>query len=371
MTVNALKLLLVSTPIGSLGSGKGGGVEVTLLSLIQGLLRIGHEVILVAPNGSQLPEECKDIEVCYVSGLAQASWQHQNYISPVTIPVKGVLPSMWDKALEIALEKGVDAILNFGYDWLPLWITPYVRPNIFHLISMGGVSEAMKNQINNLSKTHHSRLAFHTHRQASDYDLVQQPIVVGNGFDLDKYKFNPRSDGPLGWAGRVAPEKGLEDAAAVAAHFQETLLVWGVVENEQYARNIEESLPAGTIDWRGFLPTKEFQNQLGECRAFINTPKWNEAYGNVVVEAMACGVPVIAYNRGGPGELVNSGVTGWLVQNDDIDELILAAKRVDKIDRNKCREWALNSASYQCFAKKIAMWISEENAYKNINSNQN
>jgi hypothetical protein len=85
------------------------------------------------------------------------------------------------------------------------------------------------------------------------------------------------------------------------------------VEDPAYAAAVEASVPAGTLQWRGFLPTAELQAQLGRCRALLNTPKWNEAYGNVVVEALACGVPVVAYGAGGPGELVQSGLTGELV----------------------------------------------------------
>ena len=56
-----------------------------------------------------------------------------------------------------------------------------------------------------------------------------------------------------------------------------------------------------------FLPTEQLQRELGQCAVMLNTPKWNEAFGNVVVEAMACGVPVVAYQRGGPAELIEEG----------------------------------------------------------------
>ena len=191
MTFKPLKLLLVSTPIGALGSGKGGGVELTLISLTKGFLKMGHEVTLLAPEGSELPSECSGIKIRYVSGSDQPSWQHQDYSSPVVIPFDSILSNLWEDALDIGKE--VDAILNFGYDWLPLWLTPHVEQKLFHLISMGGVSTVMQNQIMKISSTHHSRLAFHTHIQASDYELSQAPIVVGNGFDLDKYAFQPKT----------------------------------------------------------------------------------------------------------------------------------------------------------------------------------
>ena len=65
----------------------------------------------------------------------------------------------------------------------------------------------------------------------------------------------------------------------------------------------------------GFLSTNKLQKELGKCRVLLNTPKWNEAFGNVVVEALAC-VPVIAYKRGGPSEIIQHGQTGYLAEPD-------------------------------------------------------
>ncbi len=356
MVAKPLRLVLISTPLGFVGSGRGGGVELTLISIVKGLLEIGHEVVLVAPEGSALPPDCQKAEIITVNGKEQAGWQHQNFYAPMTIPLDGILPKLLEKALEIA--ESSDAILNLCYDWLPLWITPYVKPKIFHLISMGAVSKLMQSTINHLAKSHHSRLGFHTNRQASDFHLTGEPIVLGNGFDLKKYNFRLVKDGPLGWAGRIAPEKGLEDAVKVAASLGDTLLVWGIVDDEKYAAKIDASVPSGTIQWRGFLNTHNFQEELGTCRAFINTPKWNEAYGNVVMEAMACGVPVVAYDRGGPGELVKQGVTGWLVPPDDINQLKEAVSKVADIERTNCRDWAIDSASYEAFGKRIHFWIT-------------
>ncbi|WP_320667226.1 glycosyltransferase family 4 protein [Prochlorococcus sp. MIT 1307] len=357
MKTTSLKLVLVSTPIGYLGSGKGGGVELTMRSLIKGLLSLGHKITLLAPQGSVLPSDCSAAEIRHVPGIDQPSWQHQEVSAPVVIPPDGVLLGLWEQALELGKES--DAVLNFSYDWLPIWLTPRVEPDLFHLISMGAVSQVMKTLISELSKSDPSRLAFHTYRQASDYELFGEPVVLGNGFDLNHYDFQPLGGGPLGWAGRVAPEKGLEDAVAVAAALGDRLLVWGVMEDPEYAKKIESNFPPGTIDWRGFLSTAELQSQLRTCRALLNTPKWNEAYGNVVVEAMACGVPVVAYDRGGPGELINSGFTGWLVPPDDVVAMTEAASQVGMIDRKECRNWVENSASHDGFARRVESWIKK------------
>tara|TARA_Y100001968_G_scaffold251771_1_gene237011 strand:+ start:980 stop:2071 length:1092 start_codon:yes stop_codon:yes gene_type:complete len=355
MSSEFLKLVLVSTPIGFVGSGKGGGVELTLISLIRGLISLGHEITLITPEKSFLPEDCASVQIKYVSGIDQPSWQHQKQNSPITIPSNSVLPRLWKLAIDIG--KNSDAVLNFSYDWLPIWMSQFLDLHIFHLISMGGVSDAMKNVIQEVSVEKPYKFAFHTYSQASDYQLGKEPIIVGNGFDLKEYQFQPNQFGPLGWAGRVAPEKGLEDAAAVAASLGEKLLVWGLADNDDYVFKLKKLFSDEIIEFRGFLSTKVFQKELGVCRALLNTPKWNEAYGNVVIEAMACGVPVIAYERGGPGELIRSGINGFLVPPDDVEAMKLAALKIDKIKRENCRLSAEKLASYKVFAQKVEDWI--------------
>ena len=127
MKPTSLELVLVSTPIGYLGSGKGGGVELTMCSLIKGLLSLGHKIILLAPQGSVLPSDCSAAEIRHVPGIDQPSWQHQEVSAPVVIPPDGVLLGLWEQALELG--KKSDAVLNFSYDWLPIWLTPRVEPD--------------------------------------------------------------------------------------------------------------------------------------------------------------------------------------------------------------------------------------------------
>ena len=352
-----LDLVLLSTPIGALGSGRGGGVELTLTSLMQGLADRGHRLTLIAADGSCLPAGCEAVDLVTLPGADQPSWQHAAEDAPVVIPRSGLLPSMLAEALKRA--PAADAVLNFGYDWLPLWTTPWVSVPLFHLISMGDVAAVMRDAIESLARWDQRRLAFHTRRQAADFQLPSPARVVGNGFDLGCYELRLATDGPLGWAGRIAPEKGLEDAAAAAAALGERLLVWGLREDPSYAEAVEAGVPAGTIEWRGFLPTHELQRDLGRCRALINTPKWNEAYGNVVVEALACGVPVVAYDRGGPGELIRSGETGWLVPPDDRQALVDALDRVGQIDRRCCRSWVEDNATRAVFSGRVERWIRD------------
>ena len=352
-----MRIVLISTPIGFLGSGKGGGVELTLNSLVTGLISLGHSVEVVAPKNSKLHESNEKAKIHFVEGEDQISWQHQNYNSPVSIPDNSLLAGMLEKALDIA--KYADVLLNMSYDWLPIWMTLNMEIPIAHIISMGSESSVITNLISKVYAKYPNNFAFHSKMQANDYPFIKKPIIIGNGFNLDNYIFQDSVKGPLAWVGRVAPEKGLEDAVYVANQLGEKLKVWGFIEDEMYAANIEKSFPQGAIDWMGFLSNDELQKELGKCRGLLNTPKWNEAYGNVIVEALACGVPVVAYKRGGPSEIIQHGKTGYLADPDDKKNMLFYVEIIEKIKRQKCREWVEKNASSDIFANKVVKWLNK------------
>ena len=351
-----MHIVLISTPIGFLGSGKGGGVELTLTSLVSGLVEKGHTLDIVAPQNSEMLETSKKVKLHLVEGKEQTSWQHQDFYAPVSIPDNSLLSAMMEKA--IILGNKADILLNFSYDWLPIWMTLNIDIPIAHIISMGSESFVISNLISKVYTKRPLNFAFHSMIQAYDYSFIRNPIIIGNGFKLENYTFQDVKNGPLGWVGRIAPEKGLEDAAYVANKLGEKLNIWGIVQDKSYASKIEKLCSPGILVWKGFLKTHALQKELGKCRALLNTPKWTEAYGNVVVEALACGVPVVTYKRGGPSEIIQHGRTGYLVKPDDKDSLLKYLKTINNIDRKKCREWVKNNASSNIFASKVLNWLN-------------
>jgi UDP-glucose:tetrahydrobiopterin glucosyltransferase len=350
-----MKILVVNTAVGPLGSGSGGGVERTLCSLVAGLLERGHQLTVLAAEGSLLPPRCQAAALWEEPGVPQPSWQHQSRDAAVAIPAGSLLAACWQRAL--GEQNRFDVLLNLGYDWLPLWLTPHTSTPLAHLVSMGSVSNAMDALIAQISSSHHRHLAFHTASQAADFALSEPPLLLGNGFDLQQYRFAASPQEQLGWAGRIAPEKGLEDAAAAAAALGLPLVVMGLVEDTAYAERVAASVPSGTLIWKGFLEPAALQAELGRCRVLLNTPKWNEAFGNVVVEALACGVPVASYARGGPGELVVEGVNGALAAADHVEALVAACRRAMAIERTACRAWAEQHCSLAGFASRVERWL--------------
>ena len=165
-----MRIVLISTPIGFLGSGKGGGVELTINSLVSGLLSLGHSVEVIAPKNSKLSKGNEKAKVYFVDGKEQISWQHQNYNSPVSIPDNSLLVGMLEKGLDIA--KKADVLLNMSYDWLPIWMTLNAEIPIAHIISMGSESSIIRNLFSKVYAKYPNNFAFHSKIQANDLSLI-------------------------------------------------------------------------------------------------------------------------------------------------------------------------------------------------------
>jgi UDP-glucose:tetrahydrobiopterin glucosyltransferase len=345
------RILFVSTAVGPLGSGLGGGVELTLTNMALALNQRGYWVTTIAPTGSSLP----DLDLIEIPGALQTTAQSQGRNEPITLPANSVLANLWDYVREH--HRKFDLILNFGYDWLPFYLTPFIQTPIGHLVSMGSLSDAMDQAIEQVSQSHPQSLAVHSRSQADTFTFGDRCRILGNGFDLDRYQPCYEPDNHLGWVGRIAPEKGLEDAVIAAEATGIPLKIWGAMQHPDYWAEIQSRHPKAPIAYAGFLDTDQLQQQLSRCRALIMTPKWIEAFGNVAIEALACAVPVISYERGGPAEIVQSGKTGWLVKPDDVDGLVRAIGQIDKLDRRACRQQAEAEYSLTAIGDRLEEWF--------------
>ncbi|NJN32660.1 MAG: glycosyltransferase family 4 protein [Synechococcales cyanobacterium RM1_1_8] len=355
-----LKILLVSTCVGPLGSGKGGGVELTLANVALALQLRGHQVGAIAPAGSI----CPGLALTPVPGQLQSTAQNQGRQAGIEMPAHSALAQAWEAARNC--QGNYDIILNFAYDWLPFYLTPFFSIPVVHLVSMGSLSEAMDHILGQTLASFPHSLACHSRIQAETFTAVPgfaaQCTVLGNGFDLSRYQFQPQPQPWLGWVGRIAPEKGLEDAVAAAVQARMPLKVWGAMEYPDYWTEIQQRFTGAdngseALTYGGFLSTDDLQQQLGYCQGLIMTPKWVEAFGNVAIEALACGVPVVAYARGGPVEIVRDGETGFLVEPDSVAGLVAAIAQLPRLDRSACRQQAEADYSLAAMGARTEAWL--------------
>ncbi len=353
--VEPLRILIASTPVGPLGSGVGGGVELTLHSLVYGLGALGHHVEVVAPAGSLHV----GVKVHQIDGVLQHSSQFSDRSAPTELPVGSVLVAMWDHIA--AVQDDVDVVVNLAYDWLPLYLTRFLDVPVVHFVSMGSLTDAMDAAIADVASRHPGRLAAHTLSQAATFEDPTWFRLLASGIVTDRYDMHLSADVPghLGAVGRISPEKGLEDVAELSARSGWPVKVWGVMQDAGYWKRISDRHPAARLEYCGFLATDDLQAAIGGCTAVLMTPKWVEAFGNVAIEAMATGVPVIAYDRGGPAEIVADGETGFVVPADDVDALLGAVERIGSVERIRCRQRVEEHFSAEALALRTEAWLRD------------
>ncbi len=354
------RILIISTPVGPLGSGVGGGVELTLHSLVLGLTGRGHYVEVLAPEQSLHVGTV----VHQIKGALQPSAHNADRDTLVTVPADGVLAAMCEWAR--VHQDEFDVILNLAYDWLPYYLTPFFATTpLAHLVSMATLSDAMDDAITRAAAVRPRNVAVHSQAQADTYPALRGPAlsglvpVIGSGIAVERYDMHITADEPphLGFIGRISREKGLDDVIAVAEAAGLPLKVWGLMQDQSVWDAAVAAHPAARVSYEGFLPTDDLQAAIGGCAAIVMAPKWIEAFGNVAIEAMATGVPVISYRRGGPAEIIVDGETGFLVEPDDVDGLVAAVGRISELDRVECRQRVEEEYSIAAFAARVETWL--------------
>ncbi|MEM9804942.1 MAG: glycosyltransferase family 4 protein [Cyanobacteria bacterium P01_D01_bin.56] len=348
-----LNLLFVSTPVGPLGSGLGGGVELTIVNLVTALSQRGHHIDIVAPENSYI-EAAKLIQI---PGLLQPTAHTQGRDTPAKMVENAVLANQWDYAHSV--QQNYDLIINFAYDWLPLYLTPFFETSIAHFISMGSLSRVMDNAIRQIHQKYPGTLGAYTQSQINTFPQDIFWELLSSAIDLQQYDYCDTPGPELVWLGRISPEKGLEDAVAAAQRTGTRLKILGKLENQPYWDTIQRTYADAPIDYLGFVNTQQLQATVRSCRGLLMTPRWVEAFGNVAIEALACGVPVVAYRRGGPAEIIEHGKTGWLVEPDSVDGLVDAIHKLDIINRQHCRQQAETQYSLNALGERFERWFEK------------
>ncbi len=371
-----MRIIFVSTSVGPLGSGIGGGVELTLRTLATGLARAGHSVTVLAPTGSVLaptgsvvaPTDSalsaldtvgSAIHMVEVGGALHVPSQTLGRAAPLVVPQNSVLENMWQRALELARTGDVDVVLNFSYDALPFVEASECAIPVAHLVSMGSLSDEMDFVVDAALENQPGSIAMHSRAQAQTFgsETAQRAIIVGSGIAVDAYDFSPTFTEDVAFVGRISREKGIDDVFAVSAMSGRQVRAFGVMEDRAVWDAAAEKFPEARVHYEGFLPTNQLQRKLGMCAALIMVHQWMEAFGNVAIEAMACGVPVITYDRGGPAEIVRDGVTGFVVPPDDVRAVVDALGRIGSIQRQQCRALVAEQYSERAFAGRVAAWL--------------
>ncbi len=165
---------------------------------------------------------------------------------------------------------------------------------------------------------------------------LRYAATIHHGIPVDEFPFDPVGSDALLFFGRIHPDKGAHHAVAVARAAGRRLDLYGIVQDQGYhERQVMPGVDGDVIRYHGPVGGDARLRALGQARALLHLIAFDEPFGLSVVEAMACGTPVIATRRGSMPELIEHGVNGFLV--DTPDQAIAAIDRCADIDRTACR----------------------------------
>ena len=175
--------------------------------------------------------------------------------------------------------------------------------------------------------------------QASEAEGVAIAAVIHHGIDVERIPFGGGRGGYAAFLGRMHPSKGIEEAIVAARTTGMPLRIAAKMsepaEREYFMARVVPHL-GGDIEYIGELGRAEKYNFLKDAVCLLNPIRWDEPFGMVMIEAMACGTPVVTNNRGSASEIVDEGETGFLC--DDTDSLVRALRRVEALNRSRSRE---------------------------------
>ena len=330
-------ILFVTAPVGPLGSGVGGGVETNLLNVTPRLTDRGVRCAIVAPVGSVIDDD--RVTLFETDGVAPIYATTADRTIGVTQDPNGLLERMWDVAR--AHQHDFDVIIALTYDWLSYYLTPFFATPVGHIVSLSSQIDAVDAELRRLLERSPNRLAGVTRAQAATFGALAAAVMMPmfGGVDLDRCAVPAFevSERRLAWVARVSREKGIRDAFEVCDRTGYSLDVCGLVQEPDLLAECRAAFPTVDVTVHGFVSQRQVSDVLSRSAAMLMTHSWIEAFGNTAIEALAVGTPVISYARGGPTEIIDDGINGYLVEPGSVDAMADAVDRVGLLDRRACR----------------------------------
>ena len=211
-------------------------------------------------------------------------------------------------------------------DWLPLAFGEHARAPMvttIHGFSGPGILPAYTR----------SRSAFVAISDSDRYAGLDYAATIYHGIDLRMLPYRATQGDYLVSLGRIHPDKGTADAIEIARRAGRRLVICGIVQDERYfADAVEPHVDGDQVIFLGSVGPLRRADVLGDAAALLHPIYFDEPFGLSVVEAMACGTPVVAYRRGSMPEVVDEGVTGYLAH--DIESSVDAVRAAVRLDRS-------------------------------------
>ncbi|RYE22813.1 MAG: glycosyltransferase family 4 protein [Sphingobacteriaceae bacterium] len=297
-----------------------GGIERVINSLVTGLVQLNHEVTLFAHQDSEVA--CKLISY---PGKGQSA---KSFISNCYTISKNILKNKYD------------LVHSFGRLAYLAPLLPLSIPKLMSYQREPTISQIKKAVL--LAKKNTLYFSGCSNYITQQIEPFAPACTIYNSVTTEKYQANTnfKPDAPLIFLGRIEPIKGTHTAIEIALKTNKKLIIAGNIapEHQAYFDHEIEPYLNHQITYTGPVNDQQKNQLLQNASALLMPIQWNEPFGIVMIEAMACGTPVIALKRGAVPEIIKNGENGFY--GDTTEDMIAAVQKIYLLDRSRVRTMA-------------------------------
>ena len=287
--------------------------------LTEGLVARGHDVTLFATGDSETS--------AVLSSVVPRGWSEDPSLDPKVAECLHI-SAVFERAAEFD-------IIHNSFDFLPLTYSGLTSTPV--ITTIHGFSSP---QIVPVYEKYDRRTFYVAISDADRHPSLEYLATIHHGIETKRFTFSPNAGSYLAFFGRIHRDKGLVAAIDTANETGIPLRIAGIIQDELYfKREIAPRLDGDRVQFIGPVRAEDRSTFLGGAIALLHLIDFDEPFGFSVVEAMACGTPVIAFDRGSMSEIVREGSTGFVVT--DVKSASEAVRRVGELDREAVRAEAV------------------------------
>jgi glycosyltransferase involved in cell wall biosynthesis len=288
--------------------------------LTEGLVARDVDVTLFATGDS--------LTTARLASVAARGWSEDGETSDAKVLECLHISAVFERAGEFDL-------IHNSFDFLPLTYSPFVSTPV--VTTIHGFSSPAIVPVYEKYNGHGAYVAI---SEADRHPRLEYLATIHHGIDTDDFPLQSRPGAYLLFFGRIHPDKGAAEAIEVARRVGLPLVMAGIIQDRDYfERRVAPHVDGHHVRYLGPIGPDRRAAILGGARALLHLIGFDEPFGFSVVEAMACGTPVVAFRRGSMPELIDDGCTGFLV--DDVEQAAGAVNGVGGLDRAAIREVAV------------------------------
>ena len=329
-----IKIAIIAPPFTSIPPKGQGGTERIIDEMVKGFCKKGYNVSLFGAGKYKGPANFIQI---FKKTITERNFNPSSV--EASRPLRLELAYLAKVLEKIIQKQKFDIIFNHsrgGYIFLPMFRfikTPII--SILHLPIFEEMAEI-------LSCYKNPNFIVISNSQKQKFSNINYLATVYNGIDIKEFNFNKKPKDYFLFMGAIGEHKNPKDAILAAKLANTKLILAGGKKREPYfSKEIKPLIDKNKIKYIGEATGKKRIDLYKNAKALIFPIKWQEPFGLAMIEAMACGTPVIAYPKGAVKEIIEDKKTGFIVKN--IKEMARAMKNIDKIERIKCRQKVENN----------------------------